>query len=131
MYTLYMMLKASGEEVQKAKENKEKRIALFVSSLGQAKQFMLKHFSSIDIPLGRVLIISRGSKTVGLSGGLDLIRAAFGRIQDDGRVKLYVGDSYVQLVKFTTAGPQIESVSPYGASSFPSSPHYNDQNVSA
>ena len=38
-----------------------------------------------------------------------------------------VGDGYVQLVKFTKAGPEIHSISPFGASSDPKSPHYNDQ----
>jgi acyl-homoserine-lactone acylase len=39
-----------------------------------------------------------------------------------------VGESYIQLVKFTHKGlPQIESVSPYGASNKPGSKHYTDQ----
>jgi len=37
------------------------------------------------------------------------------------------GDGYIQLLKFTKNGPDIWSISPFGASSFPDRPHYNDQ----
>ena len=45
----------------------------------------------------------------------------------DGRMRIWVGDSFVQLVKFTKQGPEIESIHSYGASSRPYSKHYNDQ----
>ena len=45
----------------------------------------------------------------------------------DGKVKVTAGESYIELVKFTPEGPEIESVISYGSSDHPSSPHYNDQ----
>ena len=40
---------------------------------------------------------------------------------------MVAGDGYMQLVEFTKDGPQINSISPYGASSFSDSKHYTDQ----
>jgi len=37
------------------------------------------------------------------------------------------GESYIELVRFTSDGPQIESIHSYGASNKVDSPHYNDQ----
>jgi acyl-homoserine-lactone acylase len=46
---------------------------------------------------------------------------------DDGRLRIWIGDSFIQMVKFTKEGPEIYSVSPFGASNKPDSKHYNDQ----
>ena len=45
----------------------------------------------------------------------------------DGKVKVVAGESYIELVKFTPDGPEIESVISYGSSDHPESPHYGDQ----
>ena len=45
----------------------------------------------------------------------------------DGKVKVVSGESYIELVRFTEKGPEIESVISYGSSDHTESPHYNDQ----
>ena len=45
----------------------------------------------------------------------------------NGKTRVTAGESYIELVKFTKDGPQIESVISYGASDNPNSPHFNDQ----
>ena len=62
-----------------------------------------------------------------LGGGPDMIRAAYPQPYKNGRFRTFVGDSYIMLVKFTKDGPEIHTVSPYGASNKPDSPHYTDQ----
>jgi len=126
LYTTYMILK-HGHEQGEAERNPEKRPAFFVNMITKAQDHMMKHFGTIDIPLGKVQILKRGDKEYGMSGGPDFIRDARGTFMDDGRVKVRVGDSYVQLTQFTKDGTIIESISPFGASSFPESPHHNDQ----
>ena len=37
------------------------------------------------------------------------------------------GESYIELVKFTKAGPQIESIHSYGASNKAGNKHFDDQ----
>ena len=88
---------------------------------------MIEHFGTIDVPTSKVQVIVRNGKALGVAGAPDAIRAVYCRQMDDGRMKMYVGDGYVQLVKFTKEGPEIYSVHCYGASSDPESPHHNDQ----
>jgi len=45
----------------------------------------------------------------------------------DGKVKVVSGESYIELVKFTKNGPEIESIISFGSSDNPESPHYGDQ----
>ncbi|MDA7777791.1 penicillin acylase family protein, partial [Flavobacteriaceae bacterium] len=45
----------------------------------------------------------------------------------DGKVKVVSGESYIELVRFTEDGPEIESVISYGSSDHEESPHYADQ----
>ena len=42
-------------------------------------------------------------------------------------MKVVSGESYIELVRFTPEGPEIESVISYGSSDHPDSPHYSDQ----
>ena len=45
----------------------------------------------------------------------------------DGKVKVVSGESYIELVRFTKKGTEIESIISYGSSDHPDSPHYGDQ----
>ena len=45
----------------------------------------------------------------------------------EGKVKVVSVESYIELVKFTPKGPEIETVISYGSSDHPDSPHYGDQ----
>ena len=45
----------------------------------------------------------------------------------DGKVKVVSGESYIELVRFSDKGTEIESVISYGSSDHQDSPHYNDQ----
>jgi acyl-homoserine-lactone acylase len=45
----------------------------------------------------------------------------------DGKVKVVSGESYIQLIRFSKIGTEIESVVSYGSSDNPKSPHYDDQ----
>ena len=45
----------------------------------------------------------------------------------DGKVRVVSGESYIELVKFTDLGPEIESIISYGSSDKKDSEHYSDQ----
>ena len=45
----------------------------------------------------------------------------------EGKVKVVSGESYIELVRFTEKGPEIESIISYGSSDHPESEHFNDQ----
>lgn len=127
MYTVYKMLQTKGSLKHQAETDKTKRLELFAKCIKEAKDHMIKHFGTMDVPLSKVQVLERGGRVMALDGGPDAIRAVFGHFMEDGRVRMVAGDGYIQLTKFTKDGPEIWSISPFGASSFPDSPHYNDQ----
>ena len=129
LMTIYEMLDYNGKIRNEVKDDRDKRIAFYVDCITKAKAKMIEHFGSINIALREIQVLERGGNTVGLAGGPDAIRAVFGSFMEDGRNRMKAGDGYVQLVQFTKDGPIIESISPFGASSFSDSPHYTDQMV--
>ena len=99
----------------------------YLRSIRKAKADMLRDFGSINIQLGDMQRHQRGNVDIPLGGGPDMIRAAYPQPYKNGRFRVFVGDSYIMLVRFTKDGPEIHTVSPYGASNKPDSPHYTDQ----
>ena len=103
------------------------RQEFFLSSIRKSKMELVRDFGSINIQLGDLQRHQRGNVDIPLGGGPDVIRAAYPQPYKNGRFRVFVGDSYIMLVKFTKNGPEIHTVSPYGASNKPNSPHYTDQ----
>ena len=99
----------------------------FLSSIRKSKKELMRDFGSINIQLGDLQRHQRGNVEIPLGGGPDVIRAAYPQPYKNGRFRVFVGDSYIMLVRFTKDGPEIHTVSPYGASNKPNSPHYTDQ----
>ena len=101
--------------------------SILVKALRNAKAYMLKHFDGLDVPLGDYQKLVRGKKELPIFGLPDAITAMSSVPHKDGKVKVVAGESYIELVKFTPEGPEIESVISYGSSDHPDSPHYGDQ----
>jgi acyl-homoserine-lactone acylase len=80
----------------------------------------------VDVPLGEVQRLRRGTVDLALGGAPDVLNATYTK-RAGGRLVGTQGDSLVLIVDFLPGGAQSESVQPYGASSRPSSPHYADQ----
>jgi acyl-homoserine-lactone acylase len=88
---------------------------------------MLKYFNTLDVRLGDYQKLVRGDKELPIFGLPDLITAMASIPYKEGKVKIVSGESYIELVRFTKEGPEIESVISYGSSDHPNSEHYNDQ----
>lgn len=101
--------------------------ALLVKALRDAKTHMLTHFGTTEVRLGDYQKLVRGTKELPVFGMPDVITAMSAVKHKDGKVKVTSGESYIELVKFTKNGPEIESVISYGSSDHPDSPHYTDQ----
>lgn len=100
----------------------------YVDALRAAKKHMKKHFGGLRIRLGDVQKHVRGDKEIGVGGAPDVLAALMSKPYTKGRLKSFVGDSYIILVDFDNQGiPKIESVNAFGASNRPDSPHYDDQ----
>jgi acyl-homoserine-lactone acylase len=96
-------------------------------ALRSAVAFLVERFGRVDVQLGEVQRLRRGTVDLPLGGGPDVLNAV--RAKDDGeRLVGFQGDSYVLVVDFPKGGPATsESVHQYGASNRPSSSHYADQ----
>ena len=101
--------------------------AILVKAFKKAKTHMLKHFGTTQVTLGEYQKLVRGEKELPVFGMNDVVIAMSAVPYKDGKVKVVAGESYIELVKFTPEGPEIESVISYGSSDHPDSPHYNDQ----
>jgi len=101
--------------------------AYLIDRLKEVKKHLKKHFKSVDVPLGELQQHIRGDKSIPMWGGPNVIAAMYGKPHKKGRFKIFAGESYVSLVRFTKEGVKIESIVPYGASNNPNSPHYDDQ----
>lgn len=100
----------------------------YVEALRKAQKHMKKHFGTLRVRLGDVQKHVRGDKEIGVGGAPDVLAAMMSKPHKKGKLKTYVGDSYIILVDFDTQGnPSIETINAYGASNRKDSPHYTDQ----
>ena len=100
------------------------------SELLKAARYLREHFGRIDVPLGTVLRLRRGSVDLPMDGGPEILRAASTwDTAPDGRLVVDHGDSFVMFATWAKGrGVRSESIQPYGAASTrPDSPHYADQ----
>ena len=99
-----------------------------VSALKEAKKYLLDKFKTIDVELGQVQRLSRGDLNYPISGLSEVPRAVDTKYdKEKGFYKATAGDGYMQMIKFSKEGVEIESISPFGASTHPKSKHYTDQ----
>ena len=81
--------------------------------------------------MSELLRLRQGDVDLPLDGGSDTLRASTTwRIDDDGRLSLVHGDSFIQWVEWPTDGGRVfsRSIQPFGsATTQPDSPHYTDQ----
>ena len=98
-----------------------------VEILNYAKSYMITHFGKTTISLGEYQKLVKGTKVIPLPGLPDVIASMESEPFKNGMVKGRQGESFIQLVKFSNQGPQIETIHSYGASKKAGSKHYNDQ----
>ena len=101
--------------------------SLIADCLVEVKKRMKKYFDSTTVKLGDFQKLVRGDKEMPIFGMPDVITAMNASKYKDGKVQVTHGESYIQLVKFSSKGTEIESIISYGSSDNKESPHYNDQ----
>lgn len=99
-----------------------------VTALSKAKKYLLKKYNTLDVPLGKIQRIIRGNINYPISGLSEVPRAVDTKFDKKLAVyKMTAGDGYFQMLKFSKEGVEINSISPFGASTHPESKHYTDQ----
>ena len=100
---------------------------LLVEALTFAQDHLLQYFNKIQVPLGSLQRHRRGHIDLPVAGGPDVLAALSAGVQKDGRLKARSGDSFIELVRYSKEGVEIETVNAFGASANKNSPHYTDQ----
>jgi len=125
--TFFFVQAAANKNKALYLQNKSISKTLAAQLLREAKQTMLKDFGKTNIALGEVQKLVRGTKEIPLPGLPDVLAPMYSVPYKDGKWKGNQGDAYIELVRFTKDGPQIESLNVYGASAKKDSKHYTDQ----
>ena len=98
--------------------------------LAESVAHLNTHFGRIDPPMSDLLRLRLGTVDLPLDGGSDTLRASTTwTVDDDGRLRLVHGDSFIQWVEWA-AGERVlsRSIQPFGAANGRGdSPHYTDQ----
>jgi len=123
MYPLIDKITSRGRE-NEANSFTEKE---YVSALREAKKHMLKYFGSLSIPLGDVQKHVRGNIELPFGGMPEVLAANVTQPYKNGMRKTFVGESYIELVRYSKDTVEIETVNAFGASSKPGTPHSTDQ----
>ena len=100
-----------------------------VRALRYTKRFMLDRYGSVDVKLGDVQRMIRGSVSISASGLREVPRAADPKLYDktNGIWRITNGDGYIQMNKYSSSGVEVNSVNAYGSSAHAESKHYADQ----
>ena len=100
---------------------------ILYKALLETQDHMIEHFGKTEVKLGTYQKLVRGDKELAVFGLPDVITSMGSVPYKDGKSKVIKGESYIELVKFTPEGVEIESVISYGSSDDPDSKHYSDQ----
>ena len=98
--------------------------------LREATDHLITHFGRLDPPMSDLLRLRQGDVDLPLDGGSDTLRASTTwQVDDDGRLQLVHGDSFIQWVEWNEGEPvSSRSIQPFGsATTRPDSAHYTDQ----
>ena len=92
-----------------------------------ARDYLMKHYGTLDVPLGKLQRLRRDDVDLPLPGLPDLVVAMYSSPREDGTMAPRAGESYIMMVKMGKEGPEISTVNAYGASSRKGDKHATDQ----
>jgi acyl-homoserine-lactone acylase len=130
VYTLKMLAKKYPDSIELSKLGQANvNQSMLMDAFTEAVKTLNTHFGKLDMPWGDVNRLMRGLVDLPIGGGPDILHATYGDLQDDGRLKITEGDSYVMLVIWDKDGTvHAMSVHQFGSATLhPESPHYADQ----
>lgn len=100
----------------------------FVRGLRESRDYLLKHYGTLDVPLGTVQKISRGGKELPMYGGIETLASTTVSRGADGKLRMNKGDTFIMYAKYGKDGlEELLTSNNCGNSSNPKSKHHNDQ----
>jgi len=102
--------------------------SMLLIGLKYAKDYLLKHFGTLEVRFGDLLRHRRGNKDYAIGGYPDVMASMMGLPDKDGKFKAMRGEDLIIYAYFNENGLyKMESIKAYGNSSKKNSPHFNDQ----
>ena len=98
-----------------------------VQLIAKSQNYLLKHFGKLRLPLGDMQFHVRGDLALPVGGTPDVLAAMFTKPWKDGKFRSFLGDSFIQFMRFSKDGVELETVNAFGTSNKADSPHYTDQ----
>jgi acyl-homoserine lactone acylase PvdQ len=92
----------------------------------KAVEFLTKHYGKVEVPLGDIQRLRRGSTDVPIGGGKDTLNAVHTKKEDDKLIGV-AGDSYVLIAEFSKDEVASWAIHQYGNVNRKDSTHYDDQ----
>ena len=124
----YQLVYNYADQIRRlSSEDKPVSEKIILSAISDIKTYLIEHFGKVKITLGEFQKLVRGDKELPIWGLPDVITAMSSRPYKDGMHKVFAGESYIGLVRFTKDGPIMESIMSFGNSDDLSSDHYTDQ----
>ncbi|MCB9232998.1 MAG: penicillin acylase family protein [Bacteroidia bacterium] len=120
---LYRIARKDHAQYERRKYSEAQMAKAFIYS----QKYMQKHFHRQNVTLGELQRHVRGKRDEAIGGLPDVISAMYTQKWKKGKFSSYLGDSYIQLIRFKDNKVDIESCVPYGASNHEDSPHFDDQ----
>ena len=109
------------------RNNAISREVVVIKALQSASKDLIDNFGSINVPLGLFQRHSRGAVNLPMAGGPDVLAAIYSEEQKAGTYRPIGGESYIELVRFSKEGVEIESINAYGNAEDPDNPYATSQ----
>ncbi|MBW1641776.1 MAG: penicillin acylase family protein [Deltaproteobacteria bacterium] len=92
----------------------------------KAVEFLIDYYGKVDVPLGDIQRLRRGSTDVPIGGGKDTLNAVHTK-KEGGKLVGVAGDSYILIAEFSNNGVASWAIHQYGNVNRKDSSHYDDQ----
>lgn len=97
-------------------------------TLRKVTRYLLRHFGTVDVPLGTMQRMQRGTFDAPMSGLKETLAEVESAPEKNGIWRANGGDSFMMLVQFGADGKlKAWAMQPFGASKRPNHPHAADQ----
>mgnify|MGYP003324737457 CR=1 FL=1 len=90
--------------------------SILKKALIETNQHMIKYFGKSQVKLGTFQKLVRGDKELPVFGLPDVVTSMGSIPYKGGKTRVVSGESYIELVKFSKYGVEIESIISYGSS---------------
>lgn len=96
----------------------------------KAQKFLLKHYGTLEVELGKVQKAVRADVELPMYGGINTLANCHVKLHKKGKVKIEGGDSFIMYAKYNEDGlEELQTINAFGNSMKEESPHHNSQAV--